>query len=44
MNMGIIKYEKSSASYLPGKLSQNEFIPFNPLFDLGPEYLIDIAK
>jgi len=44
MNMGIIKYDKSSASYLPGKLSQKEPIPFNPLFNLGPEYTIDISK
>jgi len=44
MNMGIIMYDKSSASYLPGKLCQKESIPFYPQFNLGPEYIIDVAK
>ncbi len=44
LNMGIIHYEKSSASFLPGNLSQSANIPFYKNFDLGPEYIIDVSK
>jgi len=44
MNMGILSYEKSSSSYLPGNLSHNAMIPFNKGFNLSPEYIVDVSK